>query len=255
MLSSLSLNLPVAGHGLGLLSTGDSLPAFTLNTHGPSVSFAPSVSVCQASSTVSRLALAVLPALGRAPTLPDESSAPSAVTVEVRPPAKPPPPAFLPLLDLSLLPSLVTPAGLFMHTLVHDGPASPSSPFDHLNVGQDVTAPALLPDSLLAPCSFGSVHWVATCPRVLGFRGDGWSYACINLTRLATSASPGRLIDGGANICITGDIDSLFDVVEIPPLPISVAVESDLSIDDCCTARGQTPLQLDDGLIYWQDCN
>jgi hypothetical protein len=70
---------------------------------------------------------------------------------------------------------------------------------------------------------------------------------------MATLASPGRLIDGGANVSITGDIDSLFDVVEIPPLPISVAVEGDLSIDDCCTARGRTPLQLDDGSIYWQD--
>ena len=26
------------------------------------------------------------------------------------------------------------------------------------------------------------------------------------------------------------------------------------SIDDCCTARGMTPLQLDDGSIYWQVC-
>ncbi len=33
-----------------------------------------------------------------------------------------------------------------------------------------------------------------------------------------SSATPGRLIDGGANICITGDLDSLFEVVAIPPL-------------------------------------
>jgi hypothetical protein len=141
-----------------------------------------------------------------------------------------------------------------MHTLVHDGPASQLSLFDHLTVGQDVTALALLTDSFLAPRSFGSVHHVVTCPRVLGFWGNGQSYACINLTMMSTAASPGHLIDGGANICITGDIDSLFDVVEIPPLPISVAVEGDLLIDDCCTARGWTPLQLDDGSIYWQVC-
>jgi hypothetical protein len=71
---------------------------------------------------------------------------------------------------------------------------------------------------------------------------------------MSTAASPGRLIDGGANICITGDIDSLFDVVEIPPLPIFVAVEGDLSINNCCTACSWTPLQLDDGSIYWQVC-
>jgi hypothetical protein len=49
-------------------------------------------------------------------------------------------------------------------------------------------------------------------------------------------------------------MDSLFDVVAIPPLSISVAVEGASSIDDCCTARGMTPLQLDNGSIYWQVC-
>jgi hypothetical protein len=51
-----------------------------------------------------------------------------------------------------------------------------------------------------------------------------------------------------------GDLDSLFDVVAIPLLSISVAVEGTSSIDDCCTARGLTPIQLDDGSIYWQVC-
>jgi hypothetical protein len=189
-----------------------------------------------------------------APSLPDESSALLAATVKVHPPAEPPPSAFLPLWDLSLSPSPATPTGSLMHTLVHDGPASQSSLFDHLTVGQDVTAPALLTDFFLAPRSFGSVHCVVTCPRVLGFWGDGQSYARINLTAMSTAASPGCRIDGGANICITGDIDSLFDAEEIPPLPISVAVEGDLLIDDCCTARGWTPLQLDDASIYWQVC-
>jgi hypothetical protein len=106
----------------------------------------------------------------------------------------------------------------------------------------------------MGPRSFGSVHRVVTCPRVLGFQGGDRSYARINLTALATSAAPGRLIDGAANICITGDLDSLFDVVAIPPLSISVAVEGASSIDDCCTARGMTPLQLDDGSINWQVC-
>jgi hypothetical protein len=55
---------------------------------------------------------------------------------------------------------------------------------------------------------------------------------------MATSATPGRLIDGGANICITGDLDGLFDVVVIPLLSISVAVEGDSSIDNCYSARG-----------------
>ena len=119
-----------------------------------------------------------------------------------------------------------------MHRLVHDGPLSLHSPFDKLTDGWDTMASVLLPDSPRGPRSFGSVHWVVTCPRVLGFQGGGRSYARINLTALATSAAPGCLIDGGANICITGDLDSLFDVVAIPPFSISVAVEGASSIDD-----------------------
>jgi hypothetical protein len=221
---------------------------------GPSAPFAPGVSVCTASSAVSCLVPAVLPAFGMAPSLPNESLAPSAIPVKTWPQAEPPPLASLPVMDVHLSPSPVISAGSFMHLMVHDSPVSASYPFNNFNVGVDATSLALLPDSLLGPRSFGSVHRVVTCPRMLGFWRDGQSYACINLSGAATLASPGRLIVSGANICITGDIGNLFDVVEIPPLPISVAVEGDLLIDDCCTAHGWTLLQLDDGSIYWQDC-
>ena len=150
-MSSFPLNLHLAGHGLGPSSSGDPLLAFALTACGPSVSFAPSVSVCKASPAVSHPAPEVFPALGMVPSLPDESLALLAATVKVHPPAKPPPSAFLPQLDLFLSPSPVTPTGSLMHMLVHDGPASQSSLFDHLTVGQDVTAPALLTDSFLAP--------------------------------------------------------------------------------------------------------
>jgi hypothetical protein len=138
-----------------------------------------------------------------------------------------------------------------MELLIHDGPSQPS-PFNILEDGKGMRT--LLPDSLWGPPSFCSVNRVVTCLHVLGFRGDGCSYAPINLTGMATSESPGSLIDGGANICFTGDLDLMFDVVEIPPLPISVALQGEITKDDCCTARGKIPLQLDDGLIYWQDC-
>ena len=138
--------------------------------------------------------------------------------------------------------------------LVHDGPVSPPSPLDHFKDCWDTMALVLLPYSLQGPCSFGSVHRVITCPWVLGFQGGGQSYARINLTAMATLATPGRLIDGSANICITGNLDSIVDVVAIPPLLFLVAVEGESSIDDCCTARGMTLLQLDDGSIYWQVC-
>jgi len=37
-------------------------------------------------------------------------------------------------------------------------------------------------------------------------------------------------------------------------MPISVALQGETTLDNCCTARGKFPLQLDDGSIYWQDC-
>jgi hypothetical protein len=63
------------------------------------------------------------------------------------------------------------------------------------------------------------------------------------------------LVDGGANICITGILDLLVDVESIAPLPISVATTGGaVSVDDCCTRKGLLPISLDDGSIYYQLC-
>ena len=63
------------------------------------------------------------------------------------------------------------------------------------------------------------------------------------------------LVDGGANICLTGMLDLLMDVVEITPLPISVATKTgEISLDDSCTKRGLLPLTLVDGSVYYQPC-
>ncbi len=63
------------------------------------------------------------------------------------------------------------------------------------------------------------------------------------------------LMDGGANICITGILSLLVDVVSIPPLPILVATQSGkILLDDCCTKRGLLPLTLADGSMYHQTC-
>ena len=52
-----------------------------------------------------------------------------------------------------------------------------------------------------------------------------------------------------------GDLDILVDVVEVPPLPISVAVNGDApTLDDSCTRRGYLPLTLSDGSTHWQLC-
>jgi hypothetical protein len=61
------------------------------------------------------------------------------------------------------------------------------------------------------------------------------------------------LIEGGANICVTGNLSILVGVVDIPPLPITVAIkDSDTSIDNCCTKRGFLLLTISNGSIHWQ---
>ena len=62
-------------------------------------------------------------------------------------------------------------------------------------------------------------------------------------------------MDSDANICLTGILDILDDAVDIPLLPITVALAGGGStVDDCCTKRGFIPLTLSDGTIHWQLC-
>jgi hypothetical protein len=62
-------------------------------------------------------------------------------------------------------------------------------------------------------------------------------------------------MDGGANICITGILEFLVNLENIPPLPISVATTStSFSLDNCCTKKGLIPLTLMDCSIYYQPC-
>jgi hypothetical protein len=190
----------VTGHGFYLSSPGDSPPASSLVARGPSITFAPIISVCKGSPSASRQPT-VDPASQTVSSLPvtplPPAEPPPIIPAPVPPPAEPPPPVLLPLLDLSLSSSSHHPEGSLFHMLVNDGPVSTHSPFDQLMDGWDTMASVLLPDSPRGPHSCGSVYRVVTCPRVLGFQGGGRSYARINLTALAPSATPGRLIDGG----------------------------------------------------------
>jgi hypothetical protein len=63
------------------------------------------------------------------------------------------------------------------------------------------------------------------------------------------------LMDGGANICLTGVLDLLVEVVLIAPLPILVVTKNgNISLDDCCTKHGLLLLTIADGLVYYQPC-
>jgi hypothetical protein len=102
----------------------------------------------------------------------------------------------------------------------------------------------------------GSVSRVVGLPHVFGLHGVEKSAVKIIRAAIASNAIDNpQLMDGGVNICLTGILSLLVDVVSIPPLPILVATTSGaLSLDDCCTKRGLLPLTLQDGSIYYQPC-
>ncbi len=96
--------------------------------------------------------------------------------------------------------------------------------------------------------AFRTIVRIAAQPRVFGIHLDSASSVRVRKLRKL-------LIDGGANICITGDLTSLVGVVDIPPMPITVALaESAVTTDNCCTKRGFIPLVCTDGSVYWQIC-
>ena len=96
-----------------------------------------------------------------------------------------------------------------------------------------------------------SVTHVVCCTRVCGINRDDLSSVTI---RHATD-KVGTLIDGGSNVCVTGDLNTLLDVTDITPIGISVALDGvPSSIDDKITKRGLLPLTLSDGTTYYQTC-
>ena len=73
--------------------------------------------------------------------------------------------------------------------------------------------------------------------------------------RFTSSGDSCPLIDGGSNICVTGDLQLLLDLVDIPPIATSVALdEPPSSFDNTITKRGLLPLTLSDGTTYYQPC-
>jgi hypothetical protein len=87
---------------------------------------------------------------------------------------------------------------------------------------------------------------VVVTPRDFGIKDD---------SRSSVQIKEWSLMDAGANICLTGDLGILADAIDIPLLPITVALNGNgSSVDDCCTKRGYIPLALLDGTIHWQLC-
>jgi hypothetical protein len=91
---------------------------------------------------------------------------------------------------------------------------------------------------------------VVCSPRVCGLRGDSSS-----IKTWTTTQDTSNLIDGGSNICVTGELGLLLDVMDVAPFKISVALKGNpSSFDDCITKQGLLPLSLSDGTTYYQTC-
>jgi hypothetical protein len=98
------------------------------------------------------------------------------------------------------------------------------------------------------PLVMDSLTRVVGYPRIFGLKSNSSSY--VQVRRLAT-----LLIDGGANACLTGDLDLLVNLIEIPSLPILVAINAENStLNNSCTRQRYLPLTLSDGSTHWQLC-
>ena len=107
-------------------------------------------------------------------------------------------------------------------------PGSPMTPFEFpFHVAEETYCDFNVTDGLPCDTLMDSVTHVVGLPRVCGLALE--SDLVVSVSRASTSVvaedSP-SLMDGGANICLTGILDLLVDVVPIAPLPISVATKT-----------------------------
>ncbi len=80
----------------------------------------------------------------------------------------------------------------------------------------DQEADSILAQLPPAPSILDSVTYVVCCTRVCGVNRDDPSSVRI----LRVSDAAGNLIDGGSNVCVTGDLNTLLDVTDITPIDI-----------------------------------
>ncbi len=153
-------------------------------------------------------------------------------------------------------PQAYFPQGPIFDPAIMVRPSSPVTPFEFpFDLPRDYT-PSCFDDTTSPYMPMASVTRVVGLPQVYGLKGDEGSY--VRVMRTAGHLDPRdhpSLMDGWANICITGILGLLVDVETIPPLPILIATTSgSFSMDDCCTKKGLIPLTLSDGSVYYQPC-
>jgi hypothetical protein len=127
-------------------------------------------------------------------------------------------------------------------------PPSPTTITTMLDLRKDQVMESIMAQMSEAPSILDSVTHVVCSPRVCGVRGDDGP--SVQIMRVTESTANGNLIDGGSNVCITGDLNILLNVVDIMPIDILVALNRKLSsLDDKISKRGLLPLTLSDSTI------
>jgi hypothetical protein len=102
----------------------------------------------------------------------------------------------------------------------------------------------------LLPSPLDSVIHMVRSPCVCGINRNDTTLETVMPTGVTC-----LLIDGGSNICVTGDLHFLVDLIDIPLVAISVALDgAPLSCDDTIAKQGLLPLTLSNGTIYYQPC-
>jgi hypothetical protein len=136
-------------------------------------------------------------------------------------------------------------------------PALPTTPFKFpFHMAEKTYCDFNVSDGLPQHLLQDSIARVVGLMRVCGLELDSDLSVTVSRTKgMVDVIDNPLLIDGGANICITGILDLLVEVETIAPLPILVVTTSgQISLDDCCIKHGLLPLTLDDGAIYYQPC-
>ncbi len=132
-------------------------------------------------------------------------------------------------------------------------PPSPTFVTTMINLHEDQAMASILSELPEEPSLLDSVRHIVCSPRVCGIKGDDDS--SVRIMRVKDFTTNGNLINEGSNVCITGDLNFLLDMVDIAPIDILVALSGSCSsLNDKISKCGLLPLTLLDGTIYYQTC-